>query len=73
MLFENNRAVNLKSSNEEDLKAALETVAFYANSWFHANRLKSKLEKSELVIFGRGLRAAKLLSFKIISIGTSLI
>ena len=60
----------MKAGNEEDLRLAIETVAFNVNSWFHANRLMPNLEKSEFVVFGRSLRAVKRVSFKTISIGT---
>ena len=71
ILFADDTAISLKAGNEEDLRMALETVAFNVNSWFHANRLIPNLEKSEFVVFGRSLRAVKRVSFKIISIGAS--
>ena len=48
ILFADDTAISLKAGNEDDLRMALETVAFNVNSWFHANRLIPNLEKSEL-------------------------
>ncbi|KAK2723164.1 hypothetical protein QYM36_001741 [Artemia franciscana] len=71
ILFADDTAISLKAGNEEDLRMALETVAFNVNSWFNGNRLIPNLEKSEFVIFGRILRAVKCVSFKTIGIGAS--
>ena len=59
ILFADNTSISLKAGNEEDLRMALETVAFNVNSRFHANRLIPNLEKSKFVVFGRSLKAVK--------------
>ena len=71
ILFADDTEISLKKGNEEDLRAALETVFFNVNYLFHANRLIPYLGKLEFVVSGRSLRAVKRLSFKTINTGTS--
>ena len=52
ILFADDTAISLKAGNKEDSRMVLETTAFNVNSWFHANRLISNLEKSEFRVFG---------------------